>query len=66
MLWGFIFLMIFGKLVHHLKLSAPVDQPDQFAVCGGLLFLFDGSAEHMCLGCITLAWMSTEKGKRGM
>lgn len=66
MLWDSTFLMIFGKLVHHLKLFAPVDQPDGFAVCGGLLFLFDCSAEHMYLGCITLTWMSAEEGKRGM
>ena len=65
MLWGFTFLMIFRKLVHHLKLFAPVDQPDRFAVCGALLFLFDCSAEHLYLGCIALTWMSAEKGKSG-
>lgn len=66
MLWGFTFLMIFGNLVHCLKLFAPVDQPDWFAVCRGLLLLFDCSAEHMYLGCITLTWMSVKQGKRGM
>jgi len=55
MLWRFTFLTIFGKLVHHLQLFTPVAQPDWFAVCAGLLFWFDCSAEHLYLGCITLA-----------
>lgn len=61
MRWRFTFLMIFGKLVHQLRLFAPGDQQNQVGVGGALLFPFVCSAERLCP-----ISGSAGKGKKGM